>query len=229
MNATLAQMVSELEARFPNVGERAQKAAQWVEEGRVTPLGVTDGKTFYQVQGSRGVYNPTIEGGCPCVDAHTAAPKYNGKPLCYHRIAAMMAHKLAQGRIERLASIFRQADELGADEVRLRVRVGFTYNRKTEQGNTITGWIVPGQGRIWQTLEAPTEYAEINGLETEIAVTFAELEAALNSAGYRFETKIGAAGGYVTYANEVWYFRRQDERERKLGGPLATKIGAVAA
>ena len=115
--------------------------------------------------------------------------------------------------------------------MRLRVRVGYTYDRDRAQTNTVTGILAYGDGRTWQTLEPAGEYAEVNAahVATEIPVTFAELHAALSKAGWRYETKNKAAGGFSTYGNEVWYFVPQSEHDARLGGQIATHVEAIAA
>lgn len=227
----ILQMVKDVEARFPNIGDRARQAGETAIAGQAKPLGVRDGRTYYEVNYFGVRYTPSIEGGCQCPDSRGDAPTHNGKPLCFHRLAAMFVHKLAQEKIDRLATIFTEAQALGCADVRMRVRVGYTYDRKKAQANTITGAIAYGDGRRWQTFEPAGEYAEVNAahVETEIPVTFAELHAALAKAGWRYETKNKAAGGFTTYGNEVWYFVPQDEHDSRMGGQMATHIEAVAA
>lgn len=231
MKGRILQMVKDVEARFPNIGDRARQAGETVIAGAVKPLGVRDGRTYYEVNYFGLRYVPSVEGGCQCPDIRGSAPTYNGKPLCFHRLAAMFVHKMAQEKIDRLAAIFTEAQAQGCADVRLRVRVGYTYDRDTQQTNTITGTLAYGDGRTWQTLVADGEYAEVNAahVATEIPVTFAELHAALSKAGWRYETKNKAAGGYTTYGNEVWYFVPQIEHDSRLGGQMATHIEAVAA
>lgn len=222
------EMVANVEARFPNIGDRARMAGEAIEEGAVKPGMVKDGKTHYIVHMFGARYMPSIEGGCTCQDARETAPRHNGKPLCFHRLAAMFAHKIAQERIERLAAIFVEATAQGCTDLRLRVRVGYTYDRDTAQTNTVTGILAYGDGRTWQKLE-PADYAETSGTDAEMVVTFPELHAALAKSGWRYETKNKAAGGFTTYGNEVWYFVPQSERDAGLGGQMATHIEAVAA
>lgn len=225
----IAAMVREVEARFPSIGDRARMAGEAVEKGAVKPGAMKDGKTHYVVHMFGARYMPSIEGGCTCPDSRADAPRYNGKPLCFHRLAAMFAHRLAGQRIERLVAIFADATAQGCEDVRLRVRVGYTYDRDTAQTSVITGVIAYGDGRKWQTLEPDGEYAEANGSPTEMVVTFPELHAALAKSGWRYETKNKAAGGFTTYGNEIWYFVPQSERDRNLGGQIATHVEAIAA
>lgn len=224
-------MVKDVEARFPSIGDRARQAGETVIAGAVKPLGARDGRTYYEVNYFGVRYIPSIEGSCQCPDAKEDAPRHNGKPLCFHRLAAMFVHKLAQEKIDRLASVFTEAQALGCADVRMRVRVGYTYDRNKAQSNIITGTLIAGDGRTWQKLEPAGEFAEVNAahVQTEIPVTFAELHAALTKAGWRYETKNKAAGGFTTYGNEVWYFVPQDEHDSRLGGQMATHIEAVAA
>lgn len=230
MEERVAAMVKEVEARFPQIGDRARMAGEAIEKGAVKPGVMQNGHTHYVVHMFGARYMPSIEGGCTCQDARGEAPRYNGKPLCFHRLAAMFAHRLAQGRIDRLVAIFTEATAQGCADLRMRVRVGYTYDRDTAQTNTVTGILAYGDGRTWQKLE-PGEYAEVNAAHAaaEMTVTFPELHAALAKAGWRYETKNKAAGGHITYGNEVWYFVPQDEHDRRLGGPLATHVEAIAA
>lgn len=222
-------MVANVEARFPNIGDRARQAGETAIAGAVKPIGTRNGRTHYEVNYFGLRYTPSIEGGCQCPDSRGDAPTHNGKPLCFHRLAAMFVHRLAEEKIDRVAAIFTQAKDEGCADVRLRVRVGYTYDRDKAQTNVITGFLAFGDGRKWKTLESDGEYAEANGADTEIAITLPELHAALTKAGWRYETKNKAAGGYTTYGNEVWYFVPQDERDTRLGGQMATHIEAVAA
>jgi hypothetical protein len=227
----VAAMVKDVEARFPNIGDRARQAGETAIAGTVKPIGTRNGRTHYEVNYFGLRYTPSIEGGCQCPDSRGDAPMHNGKPLCFHRLAAMFVHRLAQEKIDRLAAIFTEAQAQGCADVRLRVRVGYTYDRDKAQTNVITGAIAAGDGRKWQTFEPDGEYAEVNAahVTTEIPVTFAELHAALVKAGWRYETKNKAAGGYTTYGNEIWYFVPQTEHDARLGGQMATHIEAVAA
>lgn len=225
----VAAMVKEVETRFPNIGDRARMAGEAIEKGAVKPGAMKDGKTHYVVHMFGARYMPSIEGSCTCPDARGDAPRHNGKPLCFHRLAAMFAHRLAGQRIERLVAIFADATAQGCEDVRLKVRVGYTYDRDTAQTSVITGVIAYGDGRKWQTLLPDGEYAEANGSPTEMVVTFPELHAALAKSGWRYETKNKAAGGYTIYGNEIWYFVPQTEHDARLGGQMATHIEAVAA
>lgn len=245
---TPTEIAATLEARYPTIGERAQRAAQLYTAGEVRPLPRTrilrDDR--WKVHG----YTASIGGKyCTCPDAETA-PHHNGGPLCECRIAAMMYQRLgapgSQGEAEatpptataldRLIAIFAAAQATGAEQVRLRVRVEMTWGRATEQGNICEGYLLAGGDRTWERFEASPERAEMMGLPQPFAFTLAELGEAMDRHGYQFAGKNRSTGGFADrrmgldgWINEIWYCLTQQERDRKMAPAIRTRIGAVAA
>lgn len=244
---TPAAIAATLEARYPAIGERARRAAALYTTGEVHPLPRTrllrDDR--WKVHG----YTASIAGKyCTCPDAE-AAPQHNGGPLCEHRIAAMMQERLGgpaseptttpaapASAVKRLDAIFAEARAVGAEQVRLRVRVDMTWHRVTEQDNTLLGYLFPGENRTWQEYEEAQERAEMYGLPRPFAFTLDELVRAMDAHGWRFGTKTRSWGGAAAprlgiegYVNEVWYILPQTERDRKFNPAIRTHIGAVTA
>lgn len=229
-NPTLDQFVQTLEARFPEIGERAQKAAELVEAGQVRYLG-TDRYRRDPVWTVSGRYHCSIEGkACTCPDANPSyggAPWHNDGPLCKHRIAAMMTKRLQDDKLAPLRDIFRQASVAGAEEVRLYVSVLMTYSRKVEQLNTVEGYLIAGDGRT-RTMWDTAEKAQMMGTQAQVRLTFAELETVLAAAGWRYETKHSTKRS-TDYAAETWYCVPQEAHLMDMTPALATHVDAVAA
>jgi hypothetical protein len=235
-----AHIVQHLESSFPAIGDRAKKAAKLYTAGEVHPLPTTrllrDDR--WKVLG----YTTSISGKyCTC-DDEASAPQHNGGPLCAHRIAAMLRERLGAPSInqndpnsalpvERLRAIFAQATTLAVPQVRLRVRVGCTWDRRTEQGNICNGYLLAGEDRIWVKLYDPGEYTQVNSVPVSFSFTLADLEKAMDAEGWQFGTKNRAAGGDPggTWISEVWYILPQLERDRRFDPDIRTRIGAVAA
>lgn len=247
---TPAGIAATLKARYPTIGERAQAAAQLYTAGEVHPLSTS--KVLKDDRWKVAGYVASIAGKyCTCPDAdESSAPRHNGGPLCAHRIAAMMQQRLgapaSQGEtapattqpspLARLIAIFAAAQATGAEQVRLRVRVGLTWDRATEQANICEGYLLPGEDRTWQTFEASAERAEMLGLPQPFPFTLAELEQAMDRHGWQYATKNRSNGGGAAprlgldgHTNEIWYCLPQQERDRQLAPALRTHIGAVAA
>ncbi len=233
-----------LEARYPTIGERAQQAAILYTAGEVHPLPTSKvlKDDRWKVEG----YTASISGKyCTCPDAdETSAPRHNGGPLCAHRIAAMMRERLGHPVVEqqpeandttpaeRLRIIFAQATALNAPQVRLRVRVSCTWDRRTEQGNSCQGYLLAGEDRVWQPLYDPGEFTQVNAhLGVSFSFTLSELEKAMDAEGWQFGIKNRSSGGDAggSWINEIWYILPQQESDQKYRPELRTRIGAVAA
>ena len=248
---TPAQIAATLEARYPTIGERAQKAAQLYTAGEVHPLPTS--KILKDDRWKVAGYVASIAGKyCTCPD-EADAPKHNGGPLCEHRIAAMMQQRLGAPAsqsetrpataaaptatsLDRLIAIFAAGQAVGAEQVRLRVRVGLTWDRGSEQANICEGYLLAGDGRTWERFEASAERAEMHGLPQPFRFALAELGEAMDRHGWQFGTKNRSSGGGAAprfgiqgEIVEIWYCLTQRERDRQLAPALRTHIGAVAA
>ena len=242
---TPAAIVESLSARYPACRERAQRAAQLYTSKAVQPL--PRSRTLRDDRWEVGATVCSIAGKyCNCQDS-ASVPTHNGGPLCEHRIAAMMYERLGapeeeapapieSSAVERLAAIFAEATRLNVPQVRLRVKVDMTWNRDTEQANTCEGYLLAGDDRVWQALEASAQLAEMRGTPAAFSFTLAELGEAMDRHGWQFGTKNRTTGGGAAvrfgisgWINEIWYILPQQERDQKLNPYLRTHIGAVAA
>lgn len=162
----------------------------------------------------------SIRGGsCDCGAAD--AVQADGGPLCVHRLAAMFArlvHQAHGARHGRLAELLAGAMGKG---LRLYVRVGFTYDTRREQENTVTGFFVEGDQVV------------TFGHGDQFTFTFAELAGELFAAGYMLERKGQNGGGSSAWRNEVWYLAPAQVSASSTAGDLsiqaATHAGLAAA
>lgn len=242
---TPASIAASLEAKFSALGSRAQQAVALYIAGEVRPI--SRSQTLHDDRWKVCGCTVSISGKyCTCDDAD-AAPRHNGGPLCEHRIAAMMQQRLgapdtqsifgpSTDAAQRLTAIFTEANKTKAEQVRLRVRVMLTWNRATEQENVCEGYLLPGEGRIWQTLEASAERAAITGAPATFPFTLSELAQAIDGQGWQYESKNRAAGGGANprmgldgWINEIWYFVPTPARLNQFGPVIRTRIGAVTA
>jgi len=101
----LETLVAQAEAKFPSLaykkgGTRAEEAAEFVRQQKVTFDGWQGGVDWWTVNG----HKCGITHGCDCFD-HAAPLDPNGRKLCKHRLAVMFVRKLQQDH--GLAAILR--------------------------------------------------------------------------------------------------------------------------
>ena len=232
---SLVKYVNELTTRFPNLGDRAERAKTLVEQGnvRVLQTGTATREVRFRVDGM----TCSIQGGyCDCQDRE--APLFNGSRLCVHRIAAMMEWKRRQRpqrsvpidgagqpqavapETQRLIDILTQANRVGCRDVRLYVRVAMTFDRRQVDAtlNHLEGYILYGDGRRRVRLDEQGE---------EFAFTIPQLKQALSAVGWRYERKNKTRAGNIAWLSETWYFRPQTNREKALPPFEGTNVGPV--
>lgn len=240
-----ALIVSTLETKFPNLGNRAQEALRLYLAGEVQPL--SRSQTLHDDRWKVCGYTVSISGKyCTCGESDSA-PRHNGGPLCAHRIAVMLQQRLgapvgqslfgpASNASGRLSSIFANANTEQVAEVRLRVKVSLTWSRATEQANACEGYLLVGEGNVWQPLEVSTERAAITGAPTAFDFTLSDLAQALDAHGWQYVSKNRSTGGGAAprlgldgWINEIWYFAPAPERASRFSPVIRTRIGAVTA
>jgi hypothetical protein len=186
-------------------------AAGLLAEGKVQPLAPSP--LFRDDRWNVDGVVCSIRGGrCDC--GQDAPLDDNGGPLCVHRLGAMFArlHHKAQGaRCPRLEDILRLGQ---GQDLRLYVRVWFTWDTRQEQGNEVTGYF---EGQQVVNL----------GKADRFRFTFDELAGELFAAGYMLQRKGQQAGGSAAWRNEVWYFAPAVAQAGDL--MAATHAGAAAA
>lgn len=174
MDEKLIELVEQVGAKYPAIGDRAQKAAEIVERKSIEYAGMQHGRDYWKI----GHYTTSVRGGsCTCADLQAPQDDHGGK-LCKHRIAAMFMVKRETMNTLMLERIIRGAP---SDELTLRVDVLFTDDGRQY---TIAGYKYAGQP------ENRLEYAE------RFKFTEAQMTAALNATAWTIAQRPSKQRGY---------------------------------
>ena len=203
----LETLVAQAEAKFPSLaykkgGTRAEEAAEFVRQQKVTFDGWQGGKDWWTVNG----HKCGITHGCDCLD-HAAPLDPNGRKLCKHRLAVMFVRKLQQDH--GIAAVLRNVK---GNRCVLTVQVLYADGG---QQNTLSGWRAAGA-------ETTLEY------EDRIRFTNDEFSAALRVAGwgmeerpvklaglnYRYILKRGAENVYAANVATADQLEQKAQRQR---------------